>query len=60
MASIALTAQAPFKAAGQLFAFVEAAFASINARYIARRDQRILSQLSDSQLDDIGLTRADF
>lgn len=60
MATIALTAQAPFKAAGQIFAYVEAAFASIAAQNTARRDQRILSQLSDAQLEDIGLTRADF
>lgn len=60
MATIALTAQAPFKAAGSLFAFVEATAASFAAWNAKRQDQRVLSNLSDAQLDDIGLTRGDF
>lgn len=57
MATIALTAQAPFKAAGHVFAFVEARFAAIAAWNVKRLDKKILSQLSDAQLTDIGLDR---
>lgn len=60
MATIALTAQAPFKAAGSIFAFVGTAVAAVVAWNEKRNDRRVLSSLSDAQLHDIGLSRGDF
>jgi uncharacterized protein YjiS (DUF1127 family) len=60
MATIALTAQAPFKAAGHVFTLVQSVVASFDAWNSKRMDHRILSQLSDAQLNDIGMTRGDF
>lgn len=60
MATIALSAQAPFKAAGHVFTLVETAVAALSAWNLKRQDQKALSQLTDAQLDDIGLTRGDF
>ncbi len=42
-----------------LTSLFENAVASIRQRYSERQNRRVLSRLSDRELDDIGLTRSD-
>ena len=60
MATIALTAQAPFKAAGYVYNLIETAATAVSDWNTKRLDRKALAQLTDAQLEDIGLSRADF